>query len=108
MTNLTNSCDSSPAGQPHPFIRTTMGSGRDKRKKAKGSKKPGAGAEKTAKKTEKNLDKASRRLEKKAQASCTRGKSHRSWMDMSCTMNACGGQCMAAKMQRLHWSASKQ
>ena len=42
-----------------------MGSGRDKRKKAKGSK-PGVGAEKTAKKTEKNADKETRRLERKA------------------------------------------
>ena len=44
-----------------------MGSGRDKRKKAKGHV-PGQGAEKTAKKTEKNEGKAQRRTEKRAQA----------------------------------------
>lgn len=43
-----------------------MGSGRDKRKKAKGHV-PGQGAEKTAKKTEKNEGKAQRRTEKRAQ-----------------------------------------
>jgi hypothetical protein len=46
-----------------------MGSGRDKRKKAKGHT-PGQGADKTAKKTEKNADKATRRLQKKAQVRC--------------------------------------
>eukprot|EP00890_Picochlorum_soloecismus_P001177 jgi/Picsp_1/205/NSC_00204-R1_protein len=43
-----------------------MGSGRDKRKKNKGSK-PGIGAIKTAKKTEKNLAKGERREVRKAQ-----------------------------------------
>ena len=43
-----------------------MGSGRDKRKKTKGSK-PGHGAEKTARKTEKNESKAVRRAEKKTE-----------------------------------------
>lgn len=46
-----------------------MGSGRDKRKKAKGNV-PGQGADKTAKKTEKNEEKQQRRLERKAKASC--------------------------------------
>ncbi|KFM23343.1 Kelch domain-containing protein 4 [Auxenochlorella protothecoides] len=44
-----------------------MGSGRDKRKKAKGGGKPGAGAEKTARKSEQNEGKAVRRLERKTQ-----------------------------------------
>jgi hypothetical protein len=43
-----------------------MGSGRDKRKKNKGSK-TGIGAIKTAKKTEKNLAKSERREARKAQ-----------------------------------------
>ncbi len=46
-----------------------MGSGRDKRKKAKGTV-PGQGASKTAAKTEKNESKQQRRLERKAKASC--------------------------------------
>ena len=45
-----------------------MGSGRDKRKKAKGNT-PGQGANKTATKTEKNEEKQQRRLERKAKAS---------------------------------------
>lgn len=45
-----------------------MGSGRDKRKKAKGNV-PGQGANKTASKTEKNEAKQQRRLERKAKAS---------------------------------------
>jgi hypothetical protein len=45
-----------------------MGSGRDKRKKAKGTV-PGQGANKTASKTEKNEAKQQRRLERKAKAS---------------------------------------
>jgi hypothetical protein len=45
-----------------------MGSGRDKRKKAKGTV-PGQGASKTAAKTEKNESKQQRRLERKAKAS---------------------------------------
>lgn len=44
-----------------------MGSGRDKRKKAKGSQ-TGQGGLKTAKKTEKNDAKAVRRAEKRAEA----------------------------------------
>lgn len=48
-----------------------MGSGRDKRKKAKGSK-PGHGAEKTARKTEKNEGKAVRRSERRAEVGCAR------------------------------------
>lgn len=43
-----------------------MGSGRDKRKKAKGSQ-AGQGGIKTAKKTEKNDAKANRRAEKRAE-----------------------------------------
>ena len=43
-----------------------MGSGRDKRKKAK-PKAPGAGADKTSRKTEKNADKAVKRATKAAQ-----------------------------------------
>jgi hypothetical protein len=43
-----------------------MGSGRDKRKKAKGHA-PGAGKEKTERKTERNAEKAVRRVEKQAQ-----------------------------------------
>jgi hypothetical protein len=43
-----------------------VGSGRDKRKKAKGGKTPGAGADKTVRKTEANDEKATRRLERKA------------------------------------------
>ena len=43
-----------------------MGSGRDKRKKAKGTK-AGQGADKTARKTEKNAEKAVRRTEKEAE-----------------------------------------
>jgi hypothetical protein len=45
-----------------------MGSGRDKRKKAKGTV-PGQGANKTASKTEKNEAKQQRRLERKAKVS---------------------------------------
>lgn len=45
-----------------------MGSGRDKRKKAK-PKAPGAGADKTVRKTEKNADKAVKRATKAAQVS---------------------------------------
>lgn len=45
--------------------RDSMGSGRDKRKKAKGHT-PGLGADKTAKRTDKNAEKESRRLERKA------------------------------------------
>lgn len=41
-----------------------MGSGRDKRKKAK-PRKPGQGADKTVKKTEANEEKASRRTERR-------------------------------------------
>ncbi|KDD76720.1 hypothetical protein H632_c127p0, partial [Helicosporidium sp. ATCC 50920] len=44
-----------------------MGSGRDKRKKAKGGPAAGAGAEKTARKSQKNAEKALRRLENTAQ-----------------------------------------
>ena len=40
-----------------------MGSGRDKRKKAKGST-PGQGTERTAKKTERNAEKAQRRAQR--------------------------------------------
>ena len=47
-----------------------MGSGRDKRKKAKG-KAPGQGEQKTTKKTEKNEDKAERRAAKILEASLT-------------------------------------
>lgn len=43
-----------------------MGSGRDKRRKAKG-KKPGVGAQKTARKAELNDEKMQRRMERKAQ-----------------------------------------
>lgn len=43
-----------------------MGSGRDKRKKAR-PKAPGAGADKTVRKTEKNADKAVKRATKAAQ-----------------------------------------
>ena len=45
-----------------------MGSGRDKRKKAKGGSS-GQGGLKTAKKTEKNEEKAARRAEKRAEVS---------------------------------------
>ena len=45
-----------------------MGSGRDKRKKAKG-KSPGQGEQKTTKKTEKNEDKAERRAARILEAS---------------------------------------
>ena len=44
-----------------------MGSGRDKRKKAK-PKKPGQGADKTTRKTEANEDKATRRSERRTKA----------------------------------------
>ena len=44
-----------------------MGSGRDKRKKAKGSAGAGHGQEKTAKKTDSNAEKAARRLQRKAE-----------------------------------------
>ena len=47
-----------------------MGSGRDKRKKAKG-KAPGQGEQKTTKKTEKNENKAERRAAKILEASLT-------------------------------------
>jgi hypothetical protein len=46
-----------------------MGTGRDKRKKAKGTQ-AGQGGVKTAKKTEKNEAKISRRAEKRAEVSC--------------------------------------
>ena len=47
-----------------------MGSGRDKRKKAKG-KAPGQGEHKTTRKTEKNENKAERRANKILEASLT-------------------------------------
>ena len=43
-----------------------MGSGRDKRKKAKGSTKTGHGADKTARKTEANESKGLRRAQRAA------------------------------------------
>lgn len=53
-----------------------MGSGRDKRKKAKGNV-VGQGSVKTAKKTEKNEEKQQRRLERQAKASGRRRRRRR-------------------------------
>ena len=64
----------------HSYIKG-MGSGRDKRKKAKGTQ-GGQGGVKTARKTEKNDAKATRRAEKRAEVIISPGSSCQSFQHM--------------------------
>ena len=71
-----------------------MGSGRDKRKKAKG-KAPGQGEQKTTKKTEKNENKAERRAAKILEASLTHDDHAR------LPIHIAVGRCMVQACERL-------